>query len=241
MNGIKKQKTQKISIINLPNVGQYYINYPEYDIKNLNNFHTQNLSLKLIIIGDPYVGKTALLNRIAHNEFSNDYQSTIGVSFTSVEIITNSISSKLSIWDMAGQESYYSVNKLYFRGAQIVFICFDLTNKQSFSNIEKWKNVMIENTSNLFGIFLVGCKSDLNKVIKNEEIKNFCEENSFEYFETSSKDSFNIENLIKRSSFIGICSIEELRSTKNPSNQFQLSEPLPLNNIIVEEKKKSFC
>jgi len=236
----RQSRIEKLSIVDAPQTGKYYVNCPEIGQEQLELFSSNGISPKVIIVGNPAVGKSSLLNRMAHNEFTNEYKSTIGVSYTPIEFLFNNVPVKLAMWDMAGQEQYNSVNKLYFRGANVVFLCFDLGNPQSFNDIEKWRAIINENTSGLFGVFLVGCKSDLQKKISENEIKNYCIQNKLEYFETSSKAASMTTELAKRSCFIASCSIQNLRTSFN-HNKITLSEPQPMINSPSTDPQKKCC
>ena len=72
---------------------------------------------KLIIIGNSAVGKSSLMQRITTNEFNEDHEITIGVDFGSLLINMEDVTFKVQIWDTAGQESFQSVNKIFYRGA----------------------------------------------------------------------------------------------------------------------------
>ena len=96
--------------------------------------------LKVIVIGDTCVGKTNFIFRFVENRFSLNYVSTVGFDYRS-KIITLPKSKKkvkLQIWDTAGQERYNAVNKNLFQKVQGVIIMYDITNRASFENINKW-------------------------------------------------------------------------------------------------------
>ena len=82
---------------------------------------------KLIVIGDSAIGKSCLMQRMCHNEFADDHEVTVGVEFGSLLIRMQSIPFKLQIWDTAGQESFQSITKIFYRGAHAVFLTYDLT------------------------------------------------------------------------------------------------------------------
>ena len=71
----------------------------------------------------------------------------------------------MQIWDTAGQERYHSMQGVFFHGADGCVLVFDLTNTESFNQINKWKKQFIEtvNVKNIseFPFVLVGNKSDL--------------------------------------------------------------------------------
>ncbi|EAY02486.1 Ras family protein [Trichomonas vaginalis G3] len=241
MRGDTSETKVLFSIENLPQIGEFYNVKSKLSEDDLSSFSEQNLSSKFIIVGDSGVGKSCLLNRIAHDEFSAEYKSTIGASFTSAECLINGNRVKMALWDMAGQEQFTSVNRLYFRGANVVFLCFDLTSQKSFDNASRWLSVVHENTSNVHAIFLVGCKSDLTKVVDDKDISRFCTDNRCEYFETSSKESKMTTELAKRSIFVAAISIQQLRQ-QAPKQKVVTEQPKPVNLAPPpEEKPKKKC
>ena len=85
-------------------------------------------SLKLILVGDQSVGKTALVTRFLKHQFSEQYRATIGVDFFQATTVVNDETFAVQIWDTAGQERYHSLTPMYYRGAQAALIVFDITS-----------------------------------------------------------------------------------------------------------------
>ena len=95
-------------------------------IKNLEIFE-----YKIILVGDPGVGKTSILTKFVSNEFQSVYSSTIGVEFKLKDIYVNNYCARLKIWDTCGQEKFRSITRQYLKNSNGVFIVFDLTNKDT--------------------------------------------------------------------------------------------------------------
>ena len=99
------------------------------------------MNLKLVIVGDPSVGKTSLLKRIIENKFSDKYISTLGVDFSFKEMNIRNSRVKLQIWDTAGQERYRSLITSYYKHTDGIILVFDLVDEQSFKNLlNSWLN-----------------------------------------------------------------------------------------------------
>ena len=96
----------------------------------------QDHLFKLIIIGDSGVGKSCLLSRIMDNTFKEEHNVTIGVEFGWFIVKINKSVVKLQIWDTAGQESFQSITRIFYRGANWVFLTYDITREESFDNIK---------------------------------------------------------------------------------------------------------
>ena len=155
--------------------------------------------LKVIVIGDTCVGKTNFIFRFVENRFSVNYVSTVGFDYRS-KIITLPKSKKkvkLQIWDTAGQERYNAVNKNLFQKVQGVIIMYDITNRASFENINKWLYLLSQNVSDKAKI-LVGSKLDLSeekRIVTEEEGQNLADKNNMPFYETSSKTGENVEKI----------------------------------------------
>lgn len=115
---------------------------------------------KLIVIGDSAIGKSCLMHRMCHNEFVDDHEVTVGVEFGSLLIKMEQISTKLQIWDTAGQESFQSITKIFYRGAHAVLLTYDLTQLDTFLHLKTWLREIQNEASNNALIFLVANKKD---------------------------------------------------------------------------------
>ena len=116
---------------------------------------------KLIIIGDTGVGKSCLMKRVMDNEFKTEHQVTIGVEFGSYGIKIDNKIIKMQIWDTAGQESYKSVTRIFYRGAHCVFLTYDMTRDETFVNLSEWYKEIKQHAASDVQVYLVGNKSEL--------------------------------------------------------------------------------
>lgn len=150
--------------------------------------------IKILVIGDTTTGKSSLLNNYIEGSFSDDFRSTIGVDFKVKTFEYDNKFIKLQIWDTAGQERFRSITSSYYRDVQGIILFFDVTNEETFKNIDKWLEYI-----NLYGsigvdIILVGNKIDLkNRVISYETVKTYADKLGYEYIETSAKNNINID------------------------------------------------
>lgn len=78
------------------------------------------------------------MNRVMANEFKIEHQVTIGVEFGSFVFRCENKILKLQIWDTAGQESFRSVTRIFYRGADVVFLVYDITRNETFMNLSEW-------------------------------------------------------------------------------------------------------
>ena len=106
------------------------------------------------------MGKTCLVDRYLHGRFDGTSRPTVGAAFGAKTVHRNSTVITVGMWDTAGQERFESISKLYYRGAKAALVCFDLTNKASFSKVKFWVEELKAYAPECL-IFLVGTKADL--------------------------------------------------------------------------------
>ena len=149
------------------------------------------------MIGDTSVGKSCLLTRFADDQFTDNYVTTIGVDFRFKTMIVMDKIVKVQVWDTAGQERYRSITNAYYRGAEGILVVFDLTNKESFNNIQNWiKEVTIYTGEDVIFMCL-GNKSDLKKEISKSSIDDFKKKTNLEIFNVSAKSGDGVEDAFK--------------------------------------------
>ena len=88
------------------------------------------------------MGKTSLIRRFVHDEFSDNYLSTIGTKVSEKDLNVKRAGSDvlvhLVIWDIAGQQTFTSVAPSLFKGAQGALLICDMTRKPTLSNLNNW-------------------------------------------------------------------------------------------------------
>ena len=147
-----------------------------------------SIRYKVVFIGNPTAGKTSLLNRICHDKFIQNYDSTIGVDFFTKTVFYNESIFKIQLWDSAGQEKYRALIPSYIRGASIIFLIYDLNHHESFDAINNWLGFVNQYTNKeQVKIILVGNKKDLERKVKFEEGQNLAKKEGMLFFETSAK------------------------------------------------------
>jgi len=154
-------------------------------------------SIKVILVGNPGVGKTSIIKRLALNEFSEQYISTFVSNCTEVKLVINDKNIILDIWDTAGQEKYRSVNKLFVKGSKIVILVYDITNKKSFQELDFWINFITTELGHYYYLGLVGNKYDqLDKEEVSQEEGQKMAESCGAYFSliSAKEDKKGIDN-----------------------------------------------
>jgi len=164
-----------------------------------------DFSLKIIIIGEPGVGKTSLVKKFASGQFANDYRASIGTNLFTTKISLNKINVSIQIWDIAGQERWIQMRHTYYKGTEGVLIVADLTRKNTFEQIEKFWYPDLNKNNISSPIILLGNKNDLKKEITEEEIESLGKKiNAVCVLNTSAKTGENVVKTFKLISEVSI-------------------------------------
>ena len=150
---------------------------------------------KYIIIGDTGVGKSCLLLQFTDKRFQPVHDLTIGVEFGARMINIDSKAIKLQIWDTAGQESFRSITRSYYRGAAGALLVYDITRRETFVHLTSWLEDARQHSNKDMTIMLIGNKSDLDqkRQVSFEEGQQFANEHNLVFLETSAKTAANVE------------------------------------------------
>ncbi|KAF8567688.1 hypothetical protein P879_03806 [Paragonimus westermani] len=150
---------------------------------------------KYIIIGDTGVGKSCLLLQFTDRRFQPVYDLTIGVEFGARMINLDKKQIKLQIWDTAGQESFRSITRSYYRGAAGALLVYDVTRRDTYDHLTTWLEDARQHASPNMVITLVGNKCDLEsrREVQREEGETFAQEHGLLFVETSAKTGVNVE------------------------------------------------
>ena len=188
--------------------------------------------IKLIIAGESGVGKSCIVNMFCNNIYTDTEMATIGVDFKIKIIKLDEKKIKLHIWDTAGQERFKSVTVPYFRGVHGVLLVFDLTDHQTFEQLEKWLSEIEYYMADFnYKIILAGNKCDNEGLIKvtDLEIEAFTKKHGMEYIMTSAKKNINIEEAFE------LIVTNIVNSNINTINKWA---PIKLAQDIKEKKNK---
>ena len=157
---------------------------------------------KIIVIGDPEVGKTDLLRKYATNQFEERYLPTVGVSISKepVELEDHNAIVSLMLWDIAGQPHFYMLHRPYFNGADAMFLVFDITRSSTFSNVNNWYNEAVKYGLSGIAKILIGNKIDLaeERKIILPMAEHLSEKLNAPYFETSALNGDNVKKVFHK-------------------------------------------
>ena len=153
---------------------------------------------KLVIIGDYNVGKSSLIKSIKRKKFEESNEETVGFDYDSLCVKVNNKILKFQIWDSSGKEQYRNLVTNVLHNSSLVILVYDITNKESFENIDLWLNE-VEKNSQVENAILIGTKSDLKKEreVSTEDGKNKSDSKDIfkSFFECSAKSGYNVKEL----------------------------------------------
>ncbi|KAL5546062.1 hypothetical protein UlMin_005749 [Ulmus minor] len=159
-----------------------------------------DLSFKILLIGDSAVGKSSLLVSFISNS-ADDLAPTIGVDFKIKQLTVGGKRLKLTIWDTAGQERFRTLTTSYYRGAQGIILVYDVTRRDTFTNLSNvWaKEVELYSTNQNCVKMLVGNKVDREseRAVSREEGMALAKELGSMFLECSAKTRENVEQCFK--------------------------------------------
>ncbi|KAK6147927.1 hypothetical protein DH2020_018839 [Rehmannia glutinosa] len=162
----------------------------------------KNLRVKgeLVLLGDSGVGKSCIVLRFVRGQFDPTSKVTVGASFLSQTVaLQDSTTVKFEIWDTAGQERYAALAPLYYRGAAVAVVVYDITSPESFSKAQYWVKELQKHGSPDIVMALVGNKADLQekREVPVQDGIDYAEKNGMFFIETSAKTADNINQLFE--------------------------------------------
>ena len=197
--------------------------------------------VKIIIVGESFVGKTCIVNRFIQSVFSNQVSPTSSVGFSSKQFKVNNSDKTINvqIWDTAGSEKFRALNKIYIKSADAAIIVYDITSKKSFEELDYWIKQIKEICINKVIISIAANKSDLiqQAEVTHSEGEEYAKKSNAIFYATSAKENIGIDNLFQS---IGEQFLRGNRSSRKSQNSgiklgSKTEEKLGGNN------KKSCC
>ena len=172
-----------------------------------------SIDYKVVLIGNTAVGKTSLFKKITTGQFSEKNISTIGMDKKTlnleIEVNQNSQAVKkevnVSLVDTAGEERFRSITKNYFKESDGILLIYDVTNKETFKNVEGWIDSIHEclgdHDNSKYIIVLIGNKTDLigvddfQREVQEEEARSKCEKKNLVWGGETSVKSIELKDL----------------------------------------------
>jgi len=155
-------------------------------------------TFRIVIVGDPAVGKTSLLERFVDNVFSSEQISTNSASVKTRVVYCGKKSVQLNFVDTCGQELFRTISRSIYHNADAVIVVYDQGNEKSFNNVQFWLREVdhYSNNPNCQKV-IAGNKIDqeAKMVVSPETGKNFATSAGYHFFDTSAREDTNVDAL----------------------------------------------
>ena len=192
---------------------------------------------KVVLVGNSNVGKTSIVTRMVKNVFFDVHESTIGSAFVCLPYknAQGVEEFKIGIWDTSGQEKYRCICPLYYRTSDIIIICFDITDRDSYDQITYWIREIRRQFDELPYIIIVGNKNDLANRFESSE-KLTTRYPDYPFIEISAKTGCGVQKLHD----LMVSYLLEIHITRPSiqSNQITLEQKSEQKN---EQKNEKSC
>jgi Ras-related protein Rab-1A len=184
--------------------------------------------IKCLVVGDSGTGKSSLMMRFTDDVFNTTYISTIGVDFKIKTMGFRDKTVKFQIWDTAGQDRFRTITASYYRGSNAVILCYDITDKNTFQNINKWLEEVKNFSVGTPLLILCGTKTDLEekRVVSYEEAEEYAKTNNMRFFESSSKNNSNVKEifeLIAENKITTVCTMTDTFDKSDMRNRKKIN------------------
>jgi len=161
---------------------------------------SDNITCKVVLVGDSGVGKTCLIQRYVNDKYSEDTESTSASTYTYkiVEYKDYNKSVSLDIWDTAGQEVYRALARNFYLNASIGILVYDVRRRATFESIkEYWYDQLKQYGEENIVLGIAGNKCDLfqDEEVTEEEVKKYANSIGAVFHLTSCKESVGIDDL----------------------------------------------
>ena len=206
------------------------------------------LKIKIVLIGEPFVGKTCIINRYVDNNYKENPGSTIGSNYTSKKITIPDLNKEviLDIWDTAGQEVYRSFVKLFYKESKIAILVYDISDRKSFDELKKyWFNEIKEFRKDII-LGIAGNKSDLidKEEVNEDEARKFAKEINAIFRLTSALSNIGIDELfleLTKKYIEEKKNTEEINENKSSYENSYILEKSQNSSANLKKKKKKYC
>ena len=151
--------------------------------------------IKVALLGDAGVGKTAIIRRYYEGKFSEILESTYNASFIEKTVQIEKKKLVLELWDTVGQEAYRSLTKIFTKNSKIIILVYDVTSLETFNSLNYWYDYISKEAEGNVILGVAGNKTDLileeghKEEVSQEEGKNFAEKINASFALISAKES----------------------------------------------------
>ncbi|MBD3188107.1 GTP-binding protein [Candidatus Bathyarchaeota archaeon] len=168
---------------------------------------------KVIVVGDPGVGKTSIVLRYTNNAFKKTYVATMGVSLSEKLVQVEDKTFEYIIWDIAGQSKFERMRKHFYMGANMKILVFDITSKESFKNMKDWNADIGRFIKEPIPGVILANKHDKESsaTVTRDEVEQLAAKLGMKCFYTSALSGKNIKEVFE---YIGTLSLDRVSPGK---------------------------
>jgi small GTP-binding protein len=159
-------------------------------------------NFKVILVGDPNVGKSSLIRRLLLGEFDEDYRATVGVDLSAAIIeLPNHAPVILTLVDLGGQKEFSNLRTHYYKDAHFAILVYDISNRDSFEVLPNWHDGMVLALNRAHKAIspgmILGNKADMEteRTVSKDEGQNYAKSLEWSCVETSAKTGLNVEQV----------------------------------------------
>ncbi len=153
----------------------------------------QEIKVKVVLLGNPAVGKTSLIRKFVYDVYSDDYIGTLGTKVSKKTVKIDDKQVMMMIWDLMGEHEFRRIQQMAFSGTQGALVVCDLTRKETLEGFDFWPDSLMNVAGDVPIIFL-GNKNDLpDQQIGEGDIRPYAEKYGTEYYLTSAKTGDHVE------------------------------------------------
>ncbi|CAG9314605.1 unnamed protein product [Blepharisma stoltei] len=159
---------------------------------------------KVIFLGSSGVGKSAVIERLMHDDFKHTCRPTISAGFQTQEVTLLDEKINLQLWDTAGQERFFCLSSMFFRNTDCCVLTYDISNLKTFYEAKEWKRKFIESgfPENIeeFPFVLIGNKHDMRAARKTNksDAADWARAEGMAYREVSAMTGEGFEGLLEK-------------------------------------------
>ncbi|CAG9335005.1 unnamed protein product [Blepharisma stoltei] len=151
--------------------------------------------LKLIILGEPAVGKSSIIRKWVMDTFDTKYEATIGVDFFAKDMR----GIVMCLWDLSGHPEFFEVRNEFYKDCHGILLVYDITSRRTFDSLDMWLREANRYGANNVYLAICGNKADLNnkRAIPRNEAESWADSRRFDYFEVSAASGQNVSDMFE--------------------------------------------
>jgi len=191
---------------------------------------------KVVLVGDSFVGKSSLINRLFMNKFSEQENTTVSPGLFRTKIGLPNAEIPVDIWDTAGQERFNCMVPIYARNAKGVVLVFDLSNPPTFASAKGWYEQLKQIIDPSCQILICGNKEDLQNDFDIAEAAEWARKNEIPFVKVSAKSGYNVKEVFQTITQMIYDNSGEICISNSP-----IDDILNISEGSAKTKKKCGC